>query len=139
MSARETALSALHDALKTISGPVVLRSAALPQSVPNGGVVILRDGDPGEPEVTLSPLSYYYEHQAEIEVVVATTDNDTSFDSLAGKIGVKLLADRTLGGAVEWVEADAPAPQDLPGESGEVIKAAIINVTLVYATSDPLN
>ncbi|MDT8329190.1 MAG: acyl-CoA transferase, partial [Roseovarius sp.] len=113
--------------------------AALPESVPANGLIILRDGDPGEPEFTLSPLTYHYEHRAEIEAVVLRPDNDAAFDALVGPIGAVIIADRTLGGAVEWAEVEAPAPQDLPGDNGGVIKAAIIGVVLHYSTSDPLN
>jgi hypothetical protein len=67
---RETTLQALLAALKTVPGPTVLREEVLPERLPADGLVILRDGDPGAPEVTLLPLAYHYEHRAEIEVFV---------------------------------------------------------------------
>ena len=67
---RETILQALLEALQTVPGTTVLREEVLPERLPAGGLVILRDGDPGTPEVTLSPLTYHYEHRAEIEVIV---------------------------------------------------------------------
>ena len=39
----------------------------LPERVPAEGLLILRDGEPGEPEVPLSPFAYHYQHRAEIE------------------------------------------------------------------------
>ena len=66
---RETILSALHAQLQTLAAPV-LRGDVLPERIPATGLIILRDGKPGEPEVTLSPLSYFYEHRAELEVVI---------------------------------------------------------------------
>ncbi len=49
----------------------VLRGDVLPERVPATGLLILRDGgDPGEPEVTLSPLRYITPHRAEIEAIV---------------------------------------------------------------------
>jgi hypothetical protein len=48
----------------------VLRGEVLPERVPAAGLLILRDGEPGEPAVTLSPLRYHYQHRAEIEAVV---------------------------------------------------------------------
>ena len=68
-STRETILSALHSLLQTQPAPV-LRGEVLPERVPAAGLLILRDGDPGEPAVTLSPLRYHYQHRAEIEAVV---------------------------------------------------------------------
>ena len=138
---RETTLQALLAALQTVAGASTLRSYVLPERVPAGGLVILRDGEPGEPEVTLSPLRYHYEHRAELEVVVqgkTPADRDAAFDALTSAIGAALAADRTLGGLCNWVEAEAPRPVDLPVEGGQALKAAIIPVTLHYSTADAL-
>ena len=101
--------------LQTQPAPV-LRGEVLPERVPAGGLLILRDGEPGEPEVTLSPLRYHYQHRAEIEAVVQDAARDTIFDMLTASIGAALIADRTLGGLCDWVEAEAPRPVDLPVE-----------------------
>ena len=66
---RETILQALYALLQTQPAPV-LRGEVLPERVPPMGLLILRDGDPGDPAVTLSPLRYHYQHRAEIEAVV---------------------------------------------------------------------
>jgi len=79
-STRETILAALHARLSTLPA-TVLRSEVLPERVPTGGLVILRDGDPGKPEVTLLPLRYHYEHRAELEVVVQDVVADLKFRS----------------------------------------------------------
>jgi hypothetical protein len=99
----------------------------------------LRDGQPGEPEVTLSPLRYHYEHRAEMEVVVqAGTGRASAFDNLIATIGAVLEADRTLGGLCDWVEPEAPASVDLPIEGAAALKAAVITVVLHYTTTGPL-
>ncbi len=137
-STRETILAALHARLQTLAA-TVLRGEALPERVPAAGLIILRDGDPGEPEVTLSPLTYFYEHRAEIEVVIQSgSGRDALFDDLTGAIGALLAADRTLGGLCDWVEAEAPEPTDLPIEGAAALKAAVIIVVLHYASADPL-
>jgi hypothetical protein len=137
-SKRETILSGLHLRLQTLEAPV-LRGDALPERIPATGLIILRDGKPGEPEVTLSPLTYFYEHRAELEVVIqAGADRDTLFDTLTASIGTALAADRTLGGLCDWVEAEAPEPVDLPIEGAAALKAAVIIVLLHYASPDPL-
>lgn len=138
-SKRETILAALHLGLQTLSAPV-LRGDVLPERIPATGLIILRDGKPGEPEVTLSPLTYFYEHRAELEVVIqAGADRDTLFDTLTASIGTALAADRTLGGLCDWVEAEAPEPVDLPIEGAAALRAAVITVVLHYATPDPLS
>lgn len=143
-SKRETVLSALSAALAAsfALSPIMRfeRGMVLPDEAPPGGLVILRDGKPGEPEVTLSPLMYHYQHRAEIEIFVqsAETDRDALFDRIAQRIGTVLAADRTLGGLCDWTEPEAPEPQDLPVAGGATIKAAVIAVTLHYSTPDPL-
>ena len=135
---RETILAALHARLQTLAAPS-LRGDVLPERIPETGLIILRDGKPGEPEVTLSPLTYFYEHRAELEVVIqAGTGRDALFDALTASIGTALASDRTLGGLCDWVEAEAPEPIDLPIEGAAALKAAVIIVVLHYATPDPL-
>ena len=137
-SKRETVLTALHVRLQTLAAPV-LRGDVLPERIPPTGLIILRDGKPGEPEVTLSPLTYFYEHRAELEVVIqAGTARDSLFDALTASIGAALATDRTLGGLCDWVDAEAPEPVDLPIEGAAALKAAVITVVLHYATPDPL-
>jgi len=138
---RETILQALLAALRTMPITTVLREDILPERIPAAGLLILRDGDPGAPEVMLSPLSYSYEHKAEVEVIVQgkkPAARATAFDSLAQAIGAVITANRTLGGLCDWVEAAAPKPIDLPIEGGETLKAAVIDITLIYTTTDPL-
>ncbi len=138
---RETILQALLAALQTVSAATVLRGAILPERIPTGGLLILRDGDPGTPEVTLSPLQYHYEHRAEVEVIVqgkTPAARDAAFDILLAELASTTTADRTLGGLCDWVEAEAPQPVDLPVEGAEALKAAIVPVTLTYTTADPL-
>ena len=131
---RETILSALHALLQTQPAPV-LRGEVLPERVPAAGLLILRDGDPGEPAVTLSPLRYHYQHRAEVEAVVQSgTGRDAAFDALAAGVGTALAADRTLGGLCDWVEAEAPRPVDLAVEGAATLKAAVIPIVLHYAS-----
>ena len=135
---RETVLAALHARLQPLAAQV-LRDEVLPERIPASGLIILRDGQPGEPEVTLSPLRYHYQHRAELEVVVqAGTGRASAFDSLIASIGMALDADRTLGGLCDWVEPEAPASVDLPIEGAAALKAAIVTVVLHYTTTGPL-
>jgi hypothetical protein len=140
MTKREAALRALESALKTVAGATVKRNDQLPTAAPAGGLIILRDGDPGEPDVTLSPPTYSWQHQAEVEVIVQkapTTTRTAMLDDLLAAIGLALAADRTLGGAVDYSEPSAPRPQDI-ADGGTPIKAALVTVTLYFDTSDPL-
>lgn len=140
-SRRELVLQALFVVLQSIPGPKVLRGSVLPERIPSGGLLILRDGNPGAPEVSLSPTRYHYEHRAEIEVIVdggAPEVRDVAFDTLTQSVGAALAADRTLGGLCDGVQAEAPEPVDVPVEGGAGLKAAVVPIVLHYATSDPL-
>lgn len=137
---REDVLAALFTRLQGMGGgATVLRNEILPERIPDKGLVILRDGTPGEPETTLSPLRYHWQHRVEIEMFVrGKSDLDLTFDTLAIGIGLALASDRTLGGRCDWIEADAPAPAALAVEGASPIRAAILIVTLHYTSTDPL-
>ena len=135
---RETILAALHARLQSFAA-LTLRDEVLPERIPAAGLIILRDGQPGEPEVTLSPLRYHYQHRAELEVAFqAGMGRASAFDDLIAAIGTALEADRTLGGLCDWIETEAPVSVDLPVEGAAALKAAVITVVLHYTTTGPL-
>ena len=135
---RETVLAALQARLQPLAA-LTLRDEVLPERIPAAGLIILRDGQPGEPAVTLSPLRYHYQHRAELEVVIQSgTGRASTFDSLIASIGAALEIDRTLGGLCDWVEPEAPASVDLAIEGAASLKAAVITIVLHYTTADPL-
>ncbi len=135
---RETVLAALQARLQPLAA-LTLRDEVLPERIPAAGLIILRDGQPGEPDVTLSPLRYHYQHRAELEVVIQSgTGRASTFDSLIASIGAALEIDRTLGGLCDWVEPEAPASVDLAIEGAASLKAAVITIVLHYTTADPL-
>lgn len=135
---RETILTALLARLSALPA-TTLRGEVLPERIPPAGLLILRDGNPGEPEVTLSPLRYHYRHRAELEVIVQSArDRDGCFDRLVPQVGAALGDDRTLGGLCDWVEAEAPQPVDLPMEGAASAKAAVLAIVLHYSVADPL-
>jgi hypothetical protein len=135
---RETILAALQARLQRFAA-LTQRDEVLRERIPAAGLIILRDGQPGEPEVTLSPLRFHYQHRAELEVVVqAGTGRASTFDTLIAAIGTALEIDRTLGGLCDWFEPEAPASVDLPIEGAAALKVAIITVVLHYTTTGPL-
>ena len=54
MSPRETILTALADLLRTVPHVPVLRGEVLPERIPPSGLMIVRDGNPGEPGVDIA-------------------------------------------------------------------------------------
>ena len=139
-SLREQVLAALFLQIQQVPSAAVKREELLPEKVTDGGLIILRDGDPGEPEVLLSPVTYLWQHQAEIEVVVQrpATEAAAALDALMVELGAALSSDRTLGGLVDWVEWSAPQTRDLAIDGAAGLKGAVVTVTLHYASADPL-
>jgi hypothetical protein len=139
---RETVLQSLFALLSGIAGPLVLRNGNLPERIPAGGIIILRDGDPGEPDVLLSPPEYVYEHRVDADVIVdaaTPTARDSIFDGIMLAIGAAIAADRTLGGFCDYAETAAPVPVDVIVEGAPGFKAATLPIILHYGTSDPLS
>lgn len=143
-SKREQVLSRLLTKLKTIESATikVYRNMDKPQAVPNGGMVMMRDGDSPEPEVLLSPLTYIYEHFVMLDVLVqdpVPAARDSKIDALLVSIGTVLAANRTLDGLAEWVEPAAPDMLEDPMEGAPTVRAAMVRVMVRYATTNPLN
>jgi hypothetical protein len=49
-SKAEQVLERIKASLETVPVAMIDRNSVLPEKVPAGGLIILRDGDPGEPE-----------------------------------------------------------------------------------------
>jgi hypothetical protein len=120
----------------------VERNSALPQKVPAGGLIILRDGDPGEPEQALGGFgSTYYQHAVEIEVYVEEGDaaaRDAAFDALLQQIGATLEVDPTLGGLAFGLTYGRPEPAIEAIIGAPAIKSATLTVSVDYETDTPL-
>jgi hypothetical protein len=137
---REQILAALLARLEAVPDATVKREAPLPETVPAGGLIILRDGDPGDPEVILSPVTYLWEHQTEIEVILQRGQDDDSvaMDALLMAVGDALAADRSLGGLAEWLDWGAPKTSGLAIDGAAALRGATVSVTIHYGSSDPL-
>lgn len=137
MSKREQAIIALASALRSKNTFDVQRNTSIPTSAISNGLVVIRDGDSGQPEVTMSPTEYHYEHEIQIEVFAVGQDLDLALDQLLGEIADCVEMDSTLGGAVDASHVTAPT-FDLTIDSSIRCKAASINVVVFYSTLSPL-
>jgi hypothetical protein len=143
MSQRENAIGALFAVLGELSlGANVKRNAALPERVSDQAMAILRDGEMGEPEVSLSPLTYHWQHQVAIELFVADPDasaRDARMDDLLVELATLIEADRTFGGVIEYAEIGPPKFDELAPDGTGGIKACLLPVVLHYSSAGPLN
>ncbi|GGC68064.1 hypothetical protein GCM10011504_52540 [Siccirubricoccus deserti] len=143
MSARETAIAALHSRLATSlavrnPAPVVLRGETIPQRIPPGGIVVVHDGETVEEAPILSPLAWQIEHRTEVEITVAGATpaaRNTLLDALLVDIASAITGNRTLGGAVEWAQPGSPSFEDVEFEGAAAARAAAIPVTLWFTVA----
>ena len=145
-SQRESAIGALFAVLGQLSlgmfGTTVKRNVALPERVLDHAMAILRDGVMGEPEVSLSPLTYHWQHQVAVELFVVDPDasaRDARMDGLLLELAALIEADRTLGGVIEYAEIGPPKFDELAPDGSCGIKACLLPVVLHYSSSGPLN
>jgi hypothetical protein len=145
MSARETAIAALvaqitaSAAARPSPKPVVLRNEPYPQSLPAGGLVVVRDGEVVASEAIMSPLRYHIEHAAEVEVVVAgntVAARAAAIDALLVALSAGVSANRTLGGAVEYAEVGTADLEDIEFEGAAALRAARFSVTLQFTAAE---
>ena len=143
MSQRENAIGAVFAVLGQLSlVTMVKRNAALPERIADHAMAILRDGEMGEPEVSLSPLTYHWQHQVAIELFVADPDastRDARMDGLLTELATLIETDRTLAGVVEYAEIGQPKFDELAPEGTSGIKACLLPVVLHYSSAGPLS
>ena len=111
-SRREEVLDAIKAMIAgALPNAEVKRNLDKPERIPPGGLVIIRDGDPGEPEVLLSPLTYVYEHRVPIELAAfasASLTREQTVDQMLSAIGTAAeLAVRPVSVPVAGVLSDA--------------------------------
>lgn len=141
MSKREQILQTLFKKLQTLKNIPVKRNENLPQIIPETGIVMLRDGKQGEPEILLSPPICIFKHEAEVEVIVQAAkpeDRDKKLDEIFEQIGVLLSSDVTLRGLTDYVYPKPPEIIDEFIDGAATMKAALIPVVLEYSTTNAL-
>ena len=155
VSQRERAIGALFavlgqltlgQALGPASGPtlgstLVKRNSALPERLSDHAMAILRDGEMGEPELTLSPVMYHWQHETLVELFVADPDaarRDARMDALLVQLEELLAANPGLGGAVDFCVAGTPKFEELFVEGAAGIKSCVVPIVLHYSSASAL-
>ena len=88
----------------------------------------------------LSPVSYLWEHQTEIEIILQRDQDDDSaaLDTVLMAVGQALAADRSLGGLAEWLDRGAPKTSALAIDGAASLRGAMVPITVHYTSVDPL-
>ena len=118
------------------------RNEVKQRTIPTNGYVNVDDGDPGDPDVTLNPTTWIYEHGLPVEVAAnatRTVSAETRLDTMLQAIGTAVAADRTLGGLCDYLQVGAASTEPLTTEGAPVSRLAVVAIVAVYGTTDPLN
>lgn len=142
-SKSEQILQVMKAVLETIPDAMVERNAAVSARIPTAGLIILRDGDPGEPDLPLGGVGgAYYSHQMVVELYVqqaAAASRDAAFDNLLVAVGEALSANPTLGGLAFGITIGQPSTEVEAVEGGPAIKTATLEPVVEYETDASWN
>lgn len=143
MSSHGDALAALLSSLQTAmpTGQLVARASGTPETIPPGfALVTIHKGACEAAEPLLSPLRYEIIWAAAVTVDAET---EAARDAAIDAIAARLVADPSLGGAVDWAEMAMPETevQASPAMDGQgqqpPIFAATLPVRLHYVADSP--
>lgn len=112
--------------------------ASKPERIGTGGCVIGDPGDPGEPDIDLSPPAYNYRHEMWLDVAAANGAGGAALDAMLTPIGTAVEADRTLGGLCQYLDCGAGALRAQEGEMVTGINWASVPIICEYVCSNPL-
>lgn len=135
-SKREEVLQAVEALVRAaLPGADVERNRSSAVRLTAAGAVTIGDGDPGEPEIDLCPLTYNYSHG--VPLTFAAPDM-ASLDTMMRAVGAAVEADRFLGGRVDFVETVAPDGEALDAGGTEAAVQAEAGLMAHYSTPSPL-
>jgi hypothetical protein len=141
MSKAEDILNELTARLMT-TGAKVERNSVIPEKIPHDGLIIVRDGEPGEPDRTLGGYSNtFYSHAIPVEIFIErahTDERDAVFDTLLEEVGDLLEADLTLGGKAFGLLYGRPEIVTEPIVGAQSVKSATLTLTVDYEAASPL-
>lgn len=114
------------------------KDANVPTVIGPGGCVIGDPGDPGEPQVDLSPPAYNYAHEIYLDVAAPKGAGGAELDAMLTPIGAAVAADRTLGGLCDYLDCSAATLGSREGQLAPGINWASVTIIAEYSCSNPL-
>lgn len=112
--------------------------ASKPGRIGDNGTVIGHPGDPGDPEIDLSPLTYHYQHRLYLELAAPEGAGGVTLDAMLEAIGAAVAADKFLGGLCEYFSAEAPDRNDRTTPTVATSNWATVPLVAEYSTENPL-
>lgn len=119
----------------------LVRNPAKEQSLKQGALLCLFDGDRGEPEILLSPMTYSFNHAVQLEIWTEPYANFTAEalqDQILSALGPALIADRTVGGLCDHLEPRLDGVETVASDGAVPVRISRITLTCSYTTPSPL-
>ena len=142
MSKTEQILDKLETLLEQNCEARVERNETDPERIPKTGLIVIHDGDPGEPAYTLGGFAdTYYSHAIEIDVFVQAgrkEERDSKFDALMQQIDMVLQSYPKLDGLIDGMLYGRPDTETQSIDGGAAVKTATLFIEVDYQTSTPL-
>ena len=120
----------------------VARNISVPETIPAGGSIILRDGKVINKDYVLGSRTVFYSREVEIEAYVENaneTARDAAYDLLTVAIGACIESDTTIGGTALGCLYDRDEQPIHPVDGGDGIKAGMIKPIFDYTAATPLS
>ena len=114
---------------------------AKPTMVGDLGQAIVRFGDPGEPEIDLSPPTWWWDRNFPIELAAKDEPGRPAREVLAEmakQVGDAIQADPYLGGLCSWLDASAPVSGEVDQRGAAPIAWCDFAIIASYSTTSPL-
>jgi hypothetical protein len=122
--------------------PEVFRGEPNFEELPDSGLIAFADGESEDgPDVSLSPVTYFFNRPVTITVAIAHRSDVTrraGVEAILAAISAQLDVDDTLGGVVDMAEAEGPVYDDDVEPGSEPIRSAEFSITLDYDAPSPL-
>jgi len=139
LDVHDAVVALVNDALTDIEVVGLEDGAERAHRISPLGTVIIHFGDPGDPDIDLSPPIYHYEHRIPVQIAAAisATPLKERLDGIKGQIATAVFADRTLGGLVTWLDVSALDLADITVRNGQTQRGGAFDIIATYSTPTP--
>lgn len=114
---------------------------AKPTMIGELGQAIVRSGDPGDPEIDLSPPTWWWDRSFPIELAAKNEPSRPAREVLAEMardVGDAIQADPYLGGLCMWLDASPPVSGEVDHRGAAPIAWTDFAIIASYSTTSPL-
>jgi hypothetical protein len=114
------------------------QDADKPTRIGPNGCAVGHPGEPGEPDVDLSPLAYNYSHRIPVEIIGPDGKGGSDLDVLLGAVADGAAADPFLGGLCDWFGVGTPDFNDRSSDGVASTNWATLWLVAEYSTDNAL-